>query len=244
MVPVVFPDGSTAELVYPPRLRLAQLGVQPTVSVGIKQNQSGFRHERFLLISKSRFKKLRSDDPPIETYAGASGNVMVWRAKDPADFGSPVFMQFKIGTWNVIIGDGNAGDFMGRNNRRSWAESLDGYETENGFVVIEPRPPLSFATRTGPDLLLSTCFRFVELRLEDCRHLNDPKPAGNPARQTVRGVPVHRSKEGRLLYANWCTPSRQVSVYLNDDDKKYVDLAVRGLRIRHVDVREPPRSGE
>lgn len=239
VLPVVFPDGSSAQLVYPPRLKLAELGVQPAVSVGIERSGSRVLHERFLLITKAPVGKFRSDDPPIKTYQGASGKVRVWRAKDPEDFLHPIFIQFRIGTWNIIVGDGNVGDFMGADNRRLWAESLGGYETEEGFIVIEPRSPLAFATGPGePDIYLSTCFRFVELRLQDCKDLKGSVLAKDQTAHTVDGVTIHRNATRRQFYANWCTPSRQISVYLDDHSKSFVDLAVRGLKVRNVNVRQ------
>lgn len=80
---------------------------------------------------------------------------------------------------------------------------------EEGFIVIEPRSPLAFATGPGePYLYLSTCFRFVELRLEGCKDLKDSKLAKNQTAQMVDGVTVHRNETRRQFYANWCTPSR------------------------------------
>lgn len=239
VLPVVFTDGSTAELVYPPRLKLAELGVQPAVSAGIQKGKSRFVHERFLRITKTPLSEFRSDDPPVRTYEGASGKVSVWRAKDPEEFLNPVLMHFRIGTWNIIIGDGNVGNFMGRENRKVWAENLSGHETENGFIVIEPRLPLAFFGGPGdPNLLLHKCFRLIELRLEECEDLKDAKLAKNQSAQRVGNVTVHRSQNGRQFYANWCTPSRQVSVYLDDHNERFVDLAVRTLKFRNVDVNE------
>jgi len=239
VLPTAFADGSTAELVYPPTLKLAQLGVQPAVSVGIERGRSRFVHQRFLMITKTPLSRLRSDDPPIKTYEGASGTVNVWRARNPEDFLSPVLMHFRIGTWNVIIGDGNVANFMGRDNRKLWAENLDGYETATGFIVIEPRPPLAFANGPGePDLYLFKCFRFIELRLEQCKDLKNARLAKKQRAEVVNGVTVHRSKNGRTFYANWCTPSRQVSVYLDDYDGRFVDQTVKSLKVRNVDVNE------
>ena len=70
VLPVVFADGSSAELVYPPRLKLAELGVQPATSVGIYKGKSRFVHPRFLMITKSSLAEFRSHGPPVETYEG------------------------------------------------------------------------------------------------------------------------------------------------------------------------------
>jgi hypothetical protein len=97
VLPVVFPDGSTAELVYPPRLRIAELGVQPAVSLGIEKPRHRFAHVRFLLITRTPIKEFRNEEPLVKSYEGASGTVKVWKAKDPEEFLSPVFLHFRIG---------------------------------------------------------------------------------------------------------------------------------------------------
>ena len=151
-----------------------------------------------------------------------------------------MFLHFRIGAWNILVGDGNVGTYMGRRNRRLWAENLNGHQTDNGFIVIEPRPPLAIGGGKGggPDLWFSECFRHVDLRLERCK---DVRKSGEEV-QVVRGVGVYRGKIGRQFDANWCTPSGQVSVYLDDRSERFVDLAVRTLRIRNVEVREAVNS--
>ena len=236
VVPLVFPDGSSAELVYPPRLRLAQLGVQPAVSVGIERDTSRFLHERFLMITKTPLRgRLTSGDEPVEVYRGPTGKVTVWQTKDKSDLLYPIFMHFRIGSWNVIVGDGNAGTFMGRENRRVWAGNLAGYETASGFPVPEPRPPLAFATGSGlPDIYLSTCSRFLELRLGRCADLAGAKLASNQTARRIRGVTVQQNQTGGTFGANWCTSSRQLSVYVTDRSERFVDRVVEGLRVRNV----------
>lgn len=238
MLPVVFPDGSSAELVYPPSLKLAELGIQPAVSVGIERGRRRFLHERFLMITKTPLHILRRDGEPLETYRGPTGKVTVWRPQDPKDL-HPIFMHFKIGSWNVIVGDGNVGDFMGRKNRRLWASNLAGQETTSGLPVLDPRPPLAFALGPGqPDIYLSTCFRFLELRLQTCDDLAGAKLATNQTSEMVRGVTVQRSKIGREFGANWCTASEALSVYVSDRSERFVDTVVEGLRVRNV-IRNP-----
>lgn len=242
-MPVVFADGSTAEIVYPPKLKIAQLGPQPNIAVAIDKGKR-LLHYRDLLIGQFPTRRLASG-PAVRTYEGPTGVVKVRRAKDPEDFLSPLLMHFTIGAWNVVVHDGNAGNFMGPKNRRLWAENLDGYETGGGFIVIEPRPPLAFAGGPGgPGLLLHKCFRLVEFRLEECKDLKNARLAKKQRAEVVNGVTVHRSENGQTFYANWCTPSRQVSVYLDDHNGRFVDQAVRGLQVRNVDVNENAHFAE
>lgn len=240
LLSATFADGSTAVLSYPNELELHQLGVQPAVSIAIRKGNNTV-HERFLLITKKSIRPFIGSGNAIESYRGPLGRVRVFRARKPRELLHPLLIHFRVGAWNVIVGDGNAGTFMGRNNRRLWAENLGGYETSSGFIVLEPEPPLVFARGPGePDLYFSECFRFIELRLERCRDLKNTDLAKGQRAVTVRGATVHRDERGSSINANWCTPSRQVSVYVSDHDRSYVDLVVRGLEVKKVSRRGAP----
>ena len=235
LLPVVFPDGSTAKLVYPPTLKIHRFGVQPAVSLALRAR--GKYHERFLMISKTEIGDVARTDEVLESYEGPLGTVRVYRPKSRREFLNPLLIHHRVGSWNIFVGDGNAGSFMGKRNRRLWAENLDGFETKSGFIVLEPQPPLAFATGPGePDLYFHSCFRFIELRLERCKDLKGSELAKDQYAEVVRGVTVHRNESRMTVYANWCTPSHHVSVYLDDYDKSFVDLAVRTLRIRSVSL--------
>lgn len=239
VLPATWPDGSTAELRYPPDLGFAELGVQPAVSVGIKEKNSRLDHERFLLISREPIRKVRSNRPPIETYRGPLGEINVYETEHPRQFLYPRFMHFNVGPWNVIVGDGNSGNFMGRANRKLWAENLDAYETDSGFIVFEPRRPLVFAS--GADLILHECFRFLELRFERCKDLGTSNLAKGQTARDVNGVTVHLNRSKRQFYANWCTPSRLMSVYLDDHDQDFVNRAVETLQVLRVNAGKAQR---
>ena len=232
VLPVVFPDGSTANLVYPQKVRLHRLGVQPAVSLGLRAR--GKYHERFLMITKTDIGEIARTDEIVESYEGPLGPVRVYRPKSQKESLNTLLIHHRVGSWNVVVGDGNARNFMGTKARRVWAESLDGFETDNGFVVLEPRPPLAFADPGHPGLLFHSCFRSVELRLERCEDLAGAGLGRGQYAETVRGTTVHRHERGNQVYASWCTPSRRMSVYIDDFDKRYVDLAVKALRVRDV----------
>ena len=235
LLPVVFPDGSTAELVYPAELGLHRFGVQPAVSLGVRVR--GKYHERFLMITKTDIGEIARTDEIVESYEGPLGSVRVYPPKSRKELLNHLLVHHRVGSWNVVVGDGNAQNFMGKKVRRLWAESLDGFGTRNGWVVLEPRPPLAFADPGHPGLLFHSCFRSIELRLERCEDLDAAGVGRGQYAETVRGTTVHRHEKGNKVYASWCTPSRRMSVYMSDFDKRYVDLAVRGLRVRAVSAR-------
>lgn len=233
VLPVVFPDGTAAELVYPHQLNIHRLGIQPAVSLSLRAR--GKHHGRFLMITKTDVDEIARTDEVLESYEGPLGTVRVYRPKSRREFLNPLLIHHRVGSWNIIVGDGNAGSFMGKRNRQLWAEKLDASVTRSGFIVLKPQPPLTLGRGPGgPDLYFHSCFRSIELRRERCKDLKNANLAKNQRAQMVRDVTVHRSENGRTIYANWCTPSRRVSVYLDDYDERYVDLAVRALRVRHV----------
>ena len=233
VLPVVFANGSSAELVYPPKLGLHRLGVQPAVSLSLRAR--GKYHEEFLMITKTDIDEIARTDEVLESYEGPLGTVRVYRPKKRREFLNPLLIHQRVGSWNIIVGDGNAGSFMGKRNRRLWAENLDAFETKSGFIVLDPEAPLAFARAPGqPHLLFHSCFRFIDFRLERCKDLKGAELAKRQYSEVVRGNTVQRYETGNQVYANWCTPSRRVSVYLDDYDKRYVDLAVKALRVRQV----------
>lgn len=188
------------------------------------------------MITKTDIDEVANTDEILESYEGPLGTVRVYRPKSRREFLNPLLIHHHVGSWNIFVGDGNAGSFMGKRNRRLWAENLDGFETKSGFIVLEPNPPLAFAKGPGePDLIFHSCFRMIELRRERCEDLAGTKLAKDQYTEVVRGTTVDRyERTSNQVYANWCTPSRRVSVYLDDFDKRYVDLAVKTLRVRHV----------
>lgn len=233
VLPVVFPDGATAKLVYPPKLKIHRLGVQPAVSLSLRARGKYF--EEFLMITKTDIDEVARTDEIVESYDGPLGTVRVYRPKNRRDFLNPLLIHHRVGSWNIFVGDGNAGSFMGKRNRRLWAENLDAFETKSGFIVLDPQPPLAFARGPGePSLYFHSCFRFIDLRLERCKDLKGAELAKRQYAEVVRGRTVHRYETGKQVYANWCTPSRRVSVYLDDYDKRYVDVAVKAFRVRQV----------
>jgi hypothetical protein len=236
VLPVVFPDGTTAELTYPEELGLHRLDIQPAVELFIRGSKA--THGRFLRMGLAPPHEAFLGEPPVETYEGPLGSVEVRQASDPEEQLYELLMHFELGAWNIIVGDGNEGDFMGPDNRRVWAESLSGYESSGGWPVLEPRAPLSFARGPGrPDIYFSSCGRFIELRLGDCKDLAGRPLAKRQYAQMVRGITVHRSDTRKQSYASWCVQEEGVSIYLDERDSALIDLAVANLRVQNV---KPP----
>lgn len=150
VMPVAFPDGTTAEVLYPPELRLAERGIRPYGSGGFP----GCPHSCF-----SDFDVFRGDAYFREgrrlnrRYAGAGGStVELWEAvgatTEPARY-----LVFRFGRWYVGVGV----DFMTSEQLGIWARTLAGRVTQDGFLVFHTKPPLRlarFGEHAGPELML------------------------------------------------------------------------------------------
>jgi hypothetical protein len=78
VLPVVFPDGSTAELRSPSGLDLASLGVWPRISGMLGKDATG----RDLVIVYGNAVGLTAGKAPVACYQGADrGQVELWRAQ-------------------------------------------------------------------------------------------------------------------------------------------------------------------
>ena len=81
VMPVTFPDGTTAELRYPPELDLARLGVWARTS-GVLGSDSGTG--RGLEIVHGDAAGLTAGSAPVACYQGTDGGqVELWRTPDP-----------------------------------------------------------------------------------------------------------------------------------------------------------------
>ena len=137
VMPLVFPDGTTAELRYPPELELAKLGVWPRTSGAIGKEPSTGRD---LLIVYGDAEGLTAGTAPAACYPGAErGQAELWRSQDPD---VRYWLLFRVGAWTVAMWDGNAGRLMGHQDRAVWARSLVGRETGRGWLVLRGRRPL------------------------------------------------------------------------------------------------------
>src|SRR5918995_2325417 len=131
VLPVVFPDGSTAELRAPPQLDLASLGVWPRTSGVLGRDAATGRD---LLIVYGNAEGLTAGKAPVACYQGAGrSQVELVHSQDPD---VRFWLLFRFGAWTVALWDGNAGRLMGHQDRAVWARSLVGREAEGGWLVL------------------------------------------------------------------------------------------------------------
>jgi hypothetical protein len=219
VLPLVFPDGTTAELRYPPELDLAGLGVWPHTS-GALGNDPGTGRD--LLIVHGAAAGLTAGTAPVACYQGADGGqVELWESQDP---GVRYRLVFRFGAWTVALWDGNAGRLLGHLDRAAWARSLVGRETGKGWLLLRGRRPLRLGAEDTGDVQLQLgdlTPRAVLLWPVRCEHAVD--------------VDV-----GREWFASWCLPDAPMRLHVHDSDGAFGRAVVEGLQVGGVRHAFPP----
>jgi hypothetical protein len=188
VMPVTFPDGSTAELLYPPGLDLAGMGVQPDVSFLRKSDPA----PRFALMfhhGPPGPEYFRGDRPERRFTTRSGGQAELWPANPPppeAKFLSPpaYWLALRAGSWVVLA------PVPDPEMAAEVADSLDARETSGGFPVIDAHGPFALSTESGegggtmlsigdraarPDLIdPGATFSHVQIYLAPCQQVENP----------------------------------------------------------------------
>jgi hypothetical protein len=213
VMPVTFPDGTAAELVYPPELDLASFSVYPNTQGDLDR---GSCSSDFFISTAKRATGV-SGAGPVAVLPGTAGNVELWRGdKDHGGY----LLIFEFGRWYVALYC-NRGP--GDETHAVWAASLSGHETPEGYLVLEASAPLQlhpWRDVGGPALFISDRSMFIELVAGSTNTAEDRDPSD--------GVVQWRFQEGHVrLYAN----------AFSKGAKDVLQGLVDGLEIRNV--REP-----
>ena len=213
VMPVTFPDGTAAELVYPPELDLASFSVYPNTQGDLGRGSCGSD----FFISSATGDAGVSGAGPVALFPGTDGNVELWRG-DRAHGG--YWLIFEFGRWYVAV-HCNRGP---RDETHAvWAASLSGGETPEGYLVLEASAPLQlhpWRDVGGPALFISDRDIFIELVAGSTNIGEDRDPSD--------GVVQWRFQEGHVrLYAN----------AFSKGAKDTLQGLVDGLEVRNV--REP-----
>lgn len=239
ILPLAFPDGTTAELVYPQRLGLARLGTTPYSSGTLHgrsefEGRSDFVGRDFLIRHESLddlLRRLNGGVPPVQLaeYAGAGGSsVGLWdiEADDDANY-----LGFHFGSWAVLVydyaaGGSSAGAQMTDAERAAWAQNFTGSETANGFLLLAGSGPLRLARageHAGPELLFAADrpSKSFTLYPGPCRPHRDQD-------HVVAGKQVQWSRG----FADWCA-SEEMRVHASGR-ARFIEALLRNLEVRNV----------
>ena len=236
VLPITFPDGTSAELVYPPELQIAELGVFPYTSATLRGNSPtpgrGDLVARDFVIRHGGLDELlmaRNEGMPpklLAQYEGADGRVVgFW------DFGwndTAHYLGFQFGRWTVLVYDYIEPGALTDAERASWAANFSGRETDEGFLLLESSGPLRLARageHAGPELTFSAGNpnRALILFPGECR----------PHRDQTRLV------DGKLVqwsggFADWCL-SDSMRIHA-EGSREFVGALIRELEVRNVTI--------
>lgn len=237
-MPITFPDGTRAELVYPPELDIAELGVSTYTSgtlLGkspIPGRSDSVARDFWIrygdLDDVLALRDFGSRRPPrlLARYTGADGQAVgLWdlRSDDTAHK-----LGFQFGRWAVLVYDYIAAGAMTDAERASWAANFSGRETDEGFLVLEGSGPLRLAgggEHAGPELTFS---------------------AGEPNRALILfpgACGPHRGQtllvDGKLVswnggFANWCL-SDSMRIHA-EGGREFIAALIRELDVRNVTI--------
>jgi hypothetical protein len=219
VMPVTFPDGTRAELVYPPELGLEQLSVYPDTYADGGPRVCGSS------VSATRYDPHGNDswfvgDGPLWQHTRADGlTVQLW--KGTRDHGGS-FLVYRFGPWTVLV---PCSDAAAPDDLRIWAESVHGQETPEGLLRLEGTPPLEVNPWRDHPPVIRFSDRQVVFELgsdaEEC-DLSD----GGGDRGAGDGVVQYcLQPEGRIwLYANGFSAAGE----------RFLETLVEGLEVRNV----------
>lgn len=245
VMPVTFPDGTTAEILYTPELELAGTSIQPYTSAG---GPGGVGRD-FTIVYGRAEEVLRDwgEATLLAEYSdGLGGTVGFWRLPDSD------YLAFQFGSWTVLVYDyQDSGARMSEEQRSLWATHLHGHESSDGWLVLEADPPLSLARageHAGPEL--EFWFPGVEKGVLFFAGECAPIEAGGGYKEedieNVDGLAVARTKATNGdWFALWCDPSVPIQVHVyGGKDETLIDAVVEGLEIRSPPQRPVSESGD
>jgi hypothetical protein len=140
VLPVTFPDGTRAEVVYPTELRIAELGVRPKGGWGTLEGTEfdGCCARDFLFGYGSGTPDALATDRANKTFTGVDGRPV--HLVPAVSGGLSDYLVFQVGSWRVGVWASMADDRLA-----TWAAHLRTQVDADGFLVLRADAPLRLA---------------------------------------------------------------------------------------------------
>ena len=199
VLPITFPDGSTAEITYPPPLDIAGMGARP-YWVGCGHDFGFHYYDPFGSVYQGE---------PLETFVGSDGSpVALWRGGK--GYGGIDFLIFHFGPWTVDLYQYRNGGSQ-QPGREACAENLRGEVTDDGWLVLDGPPSVAlpedaFGAPSGPEVDFGGLSPrgFIQMWPGPC--VNEPYEGT----KEVAGVHVDMSRE----FASWCDAGEMMRIHV------------------------------
>lgn len=235
LLPIVFPDGSSADLIYPKNANLDAQGFSPRAAVYYspyekspeQYGQSQDRPDRTsahpccnreLTIKRGPIRDVMGGRTPTKVYTGARGQDVLFFDSISLSGASNELPQlgFQFGSWTVLAFDYPVSDPRGvrmtDEQRAVLASSLDGEENNEGFLLLEPHRPLCLQSPKGPDGELGDApsNKAVMLYLH-------PQPHGAYAKGTEKTAQGYDVANWSSYHTSLLLPDKQFELALPND---------------------------
>jgi len=234
VLPLTFPDGTRAELVFPQELEIAELDVRLYNSGTLRGMSPTPGRDSVARDFVIRYGDL---DEVLRTWHGNDTLPSILAHYEGAD-GQPVgfwdvnwndnahYLGFQFGRWTVLVYDYVGAGAMTEAERTSWAANFSGRETDDGFLLLDGAGPLRLARvgeHAGPELTFAAGKpnRALILFPGECRPHSD---------QTRRVAGKLVSWNGG--FANWCL-SDSMRIHA-EGSREFIGAVIRELEVRNV----------
>ncbi len=214
--PLILLDGSRISLTLPPSLGNSVTGFIPGGAAGWEADPCC---SRTLTVLYGSIGDVVGDRLPDEVLEDAAGRpVHYYEDLDFEGRSDLSYLVFQYGSWVVMVWDGGSGGaFLGDGGRVRFASLMDGYETPEGFLVLDPVEPMEVMPTDAPDAHLTTEDRAVGVIRRDCSAEAARSTAVNTHGYTIRVI----SESGLTVL---CAPDQSMLVSVGR-----TDLTVREL---------------
>lgn len=208
VVPIVFPDGTTAELVYPSEMSSDALTV-PFDQLLARPYPAGGPSGRMIRpqIFYGGIPAEYKADTLVDCIEGRNGPVPVW------DSNEGELIDLVFGKWHVLV-------FHGRSAQEVWARELRGEIAKAGWLVLRGGDELRIGPENDPgdaNLMLAARDRMINLWVLDCeaRHRSD-------SRRTPGSE-----------FVSYCLEDVDIEVHVGGPPE-FVQLVYENLEVRNV----------
>ncbi|MGH2641598.1 MAG: Kelch repeat-containing protein [Actinomycetota bacterium] len=143
-MPVVFPDGSRATLVFPIPLGIEMMGVQPDVAYYWTESELPHLPILFLHDTSASIRSYIEGEEPLLTMAeGTEIWPMSEKWKERRSVPEGVWIRLQLGSWTVLVASTSEDEAI------SVMTYLHVHETQSGFPVVDAAGPLTLAEYFG-----------------------------------------------------------------------------------------------